>query len=94
MQLSTREALQILSKLKVEVVECSHHYRGFVTLDNGQRLFPVHCSRGNKDLPSNIPHRFRKSLKLTVSEFHNLRSCTMDREAYLALLKENGVIEL
>ena len=73
MQLTTREAEKLIKKLGFEVVECKHHIRGFLTVD-GRRIFPVHCSFGRGDLPGEVPHLFRKSLKLSTAEFAVLRS--------------------
>jgi hypothetical protein len=92
MQLSTKEAIKLIHKLELEIIECKHHVRGFLVL-NGRRIFPVHCSFGHKDLPGHVPHLFRKSLMLSVEEFETLRSCRLDRNSYLDLLKQKGVIE-
>lgn len=89
MQLSTKEAVKLMRKLELEMVECSHHVRGFVKVD-GRRLFAVHCSFGSKDLPGNIPQRFRQSLQLSADEFEVLRSCKLDRTGYVSLLREKG----
>jgi hypothetical protein len=91
MQLTTENAGRILTKLAVELTQCKHHVRGFVCLD-GRRLFPVHFSFGNKDLPGNVPHLFRRSLHLTLDEFEVLRGCSMTREQYFELLRRKGVI--
>ena len=90
MQVSTNDAHNVLRKLQFELTECKHHVRGFFSV-NGKRLFPVHYSFGNKDLPGNVPHRFRKSLRLTESEFHELVSCHIDRKKYEDLLRERGL---
>ena len=92
MQLTTKEATSLMRKLEIELVECKHHIRGFVTY-NGRRLFAVHCSYGTKDLPGNVPHLFRKSLRLSTSEFEILRSCKINRERYLEILKERGLLD-
>lgn len=89
MQLSTKEAVKLMRKLELELVECKHHLRGFVKID-GKRLFCVHCSFGCKDLPGTVPHRFRKSLRLSTDEFEVLRSCTMGPAQYVELLKAKG----
>lgn len=91
MNLSTKEAVRLMSKLRLEMVECKHHVRGFVT-HNGRRLFPVHCSFGNKNLPGNVPQQFRQSLCLTPEEFAYLRSCSLDQEGYIALLRSKRII--
>lgn len=90
MQLSTKQAGKIFRKLRVEVKRSRHHVAGFVVVD-GRKVLPVHYSRGSKDLPGPVPHRFRKSLHLTVSEFESLRDCTLSRDEFVALLKERGI---
>lgn len=91
MQLKTTEAVKLMEKLDVSFKKCRHHIRGFVIV-NGKRVLAVHCSNGKKDMPGKIPHRFRESLKLSVDEFETLRGCTLDREAYIKLLREKGVV--
>jgi len=92
MQLTTTEAQRVLRKLDCELVECKHHIRGFVMLD-GRRLFPIHCSFGRKDLPGDVPHRFRRSLWLSSEEFKGLVSCHMSKVAYFQLLRTKGLVE-
>ena len=80
-----------MKKLDVEVVKCKHHVRGYVCYE-GKRILPLRCSFGNKDVPGPVPHRFRKSLKLTVREFEELRDCTLSRDDYLVILHRLGLI--
>jgi hypothetical protein len=91
MQLTTREAERIFKKLEVESVKSTHHVRGFVTY-KGVRLLPVHYSNGRKDMPGHIPKRFSKSLNLSLSEFAELKRCTMSRETYFEIQAERGLI--
>lgn len=90
MQLTTRQAAKIFRKLKVAPRRSTHHVAGFVMID-GRKVLPVHYSHGNKDMKGPVPHRFRKSLKLSEAEFAELRDCTLGREEYLQLLRERGV---
>ena len=91
MHITTSDAGRVLAKLKFELVECKHHVRGFFVVD-GKRLFAVHYSNGRKDMPGSIPHRFRKSLNLSVDEFHELVGCTLGLEEYKKLLSEKGIL--
>lgn len=91
MQLTTREAERVFRKLKVESVKSTHHVRGFVTY-KGVRLLPVHYSNGRKDMPGHVPKRFAKSLNLSLSEFAELKDCTMSQEAYFEIQAERGLI--
>lgn len=90
MQLSTKQASRLFRKLQVQEKRSTHHVAGFVMVD-GKKVLPVHYSRGNKDMKGPVPHRFRKSLRLSEDEFAELRDCTLSREAYLQLLRERGV---
>lgn len=85
MELSTGDAEKVLRKIGVELRQSSHHVRGFVMLD-GKAVLPVHFSHGRKDLPGQVPHRFRRSLRMTIEEFRLFRQCSLSREEYLALL--------
>lgn len=91
MQLTTREAERIFGKLDVEVVKSRHHVRGFVTF-NGVRLLPLHYSNGHKDMPGHVPKRFAKSLHLSLDQFAELKRCTMSKQAYFAILREQGML--
>jgi hypothetical protein len=87
MHLTIDQALAIMRKLKIDFVDCDHHYRGILSLD-GVPVLVIHCSHGHGDLPGNVPHRFRKNLRLTIREFEKLRDCHLSRDGYLALLRE------
>jgi hypothetical protein len=91
MQLSTKDARRVMTKLGVELVECKHHIRGFVLM-NGRRLFPIHCSNGHKDMPKGVAHMFRKSLKLSMEEFARLCGCTLGFAEYVSILRQKGEI--
>lgn len=92
MQLSTREAERIFNKLEVEPVKSSHHVRGFVCF-NGTRLLPIHYSNGRKDMPGHVPKRFAKSLHISISEFAELKRCTLSRAAYFEILRNQGFLD-
>jgi hypothetical protein len=87
MQLSTRDALQVLNKLGVETHNSRHHVRGFVEV-NGVPTLPVHVSFGRKDLPGNVPNRFRRSLLLSTEEFRQLRQCSMSAGDYYQIVRD------
>jgi hypothetical protein len=92
MHLTTAEAAKVCMKMEVELVECKHHVRGFLVVE-GRRIFPVHYSNGRKDLPGDIPHRFRKALYLSVEEFQAFLTCTLSRREYIAILAQRGVLD-
>jgi hypothetical protein len=90
MQLTTKQAGRIFRKLHVMEKTSTHHVAGFVMVD-GKKVLPVHYSRGNKDMKGPVPHRFRKSLRLSEGEFAELRDCTLSRDDYVELLRERGI---
>lgn len=90
MQLTTKEAKNIMVKLEVQFVECKHHIRGFFCI-NGRRVFPIHCSFGSKELPGNVPNLFRKSIHLSLEEFERFKSCHMSLDEYRRLLSQKGI---
>jgi hypothetical protein len=92
MQLTTKQAAKIFRKLKVVRRKSTHHIAGFVVVD-GRKVLPVFYSHGNKDMKGPVPHRFRKSLRLSEDEFARLRDCTLSREDYHRLLRERGVVQ-
>ena len=91
MHLTTSEAEKICNKLQIELVSCKHHVRGFLVVD-GRRVLPVHYSNGRKDMPADVPHKFRRSLHIDVEEFFRLLRCTLSRDQYVTLLRERGLI--
>lgn len=93
MQITTADSWRVLRKLNFELSDCKHHVRGFFTVD-GKKVFPVHFSFGNKDLPGNVPQKFRKSLHLSESELRELIACHIDRKRYEELLHVRGVLPL
>lgn len=92
MQLTTREAERIFNKLDVETVKSRHHVRGFVCF-NGVRLLPVHYSNGRKDMPGHVPKRFAKSLQVSLSEFAELKDCTLSKTGYFKILRDRGLLD-
>lgn len=91
MQVSAGELQRIFRKLEIEPKESPHHVAGWLVVD-GKRVLPLHYSHGRKDMPGNVPHRFRKSLHLDVDEFLVFKRCKMGRDEYLEVLRARGVL--
>lgn len=89
MQLSISELERIFKKLEIEAKHSTHHVAGWLVVD-GQKVLALHYSRGRKDMPGYVPHRFRKALHLKVDEFVRFKRCKMGKDEYLALLRERG----
>ena len=84
----TRQAVSMFKKLKIKKTDVNHHVKGFIIDDNGKKLYPpVFVSKGLKELPVAVESKLRKSLKLSKDEFHELISCHMSRDQYLARRK-------
>lgn len=93
MQVTKRDAAKVMKKLGIADVDCKHHHAGFLVID-GVKVLKVHRSRGGGSMPTAVAHLFRKSLKLSVPDFQLLVGCTLSREAYVELLREQGVIDV
>lgn len=85
MQVKKREAEKIFVKLDIKTKSSSHHVSGWIII-NGLKTLPVHYSNGNGDMPGRIGDRFRKSFKLGIDEFCELRDCSMSKEEYFSLV--------
>lgn len=83
--LSQREIERIVSKLNVEMVECTHHYRGWV-ISEGQRVALIHYSRGRKGLAGGAARSFARDLRLSVEEAIEFGRCRFDRSSYFELV--------
>lgn len=92
MQLTTKQAERIFRKLEVQPKRSTHHVAGFVVVD-GKKTLPVYYSHGSKEMKGPVPHRFRKSLRLSESEFAKLRDCTLSKDGYFQLLRERGIAQ-
>jgi hypothetical protein len=85
MQVKKKEAEKIFAKLDIKKKSSNHHVSGWVIID-GKKTLPVHYSNGKGDMPGKVGDRFRKSFKLNVNEFCELRDCSMTREEYFSLV--------
>lgn len=91
MQLSAAELKRIFNKLEIEPKQSTHHVAGWLVVD-GKKILALHYSRGHKDMPGHVPHRFRKALHLKTDEFQVFKRCRMDKDEYLELLRERGIL--
>lgn len=85
MQLKKREAESIFKKLQVRQKKSKHHVAGWVEI-NGKKILPIHYSFGKGDMSGRVADKFRKSLRLDISEFIEFKSCKMSRDEYVAVL--------
>lgn len=80
---------RIISKLTMKVRQSGdllvfYEYEGKVI---------VRSRRSNKqgDLP--MPHAIRQQFKLNEDQFRDLVNCPLDRDGYVAILREKGLLE-
>lgn len=85
MQIKKKEAEKIFNKLDIQRKSSNHHVSGWVII-NRKKTLPVHYSNGRGDMPGKVGDRFRKSFKLNVREFCELKDCLMSKEKYLSII--------
>ncbi|WP_299771278.1 hypothetical protein [uncultured Tateyamaria sp.] len=82
---------RIFTKLEVKKIECKHHVRGYYVHD-GQKLFPIYFSFGNKDLPGFVAEKIARSMHLNKHQLAKMAKCKISADEYRAILKKGGVI--
>lgn len=90
MQLKHRDVEAIFAKLEMEV-RSTHHVIGWFTY-RGKKVLKARFSLGKGDIPEKIAHKLRGQLKLNLDDFIALRDCPLDRDGYIAILKDKGLI--
>jgi hypothetical protein len=90
MQLKKREVQHILDKLEMDT-RTTHHVIAWFTFE-GQKVLKTRISFGKGDIPSKVTHKLRGQLKLSQADFIALRDCPLDRDGYIAILKEKGLL--
>jgi len=88
--LKSKELEKLFTKLEIKPKSCTHHVRGFLTVD-GKMVLPVHYSNGKKGLHGPSLHRFRKSLKVDQTQFFGLVKCTFSRVDLIDVLRSKGL---
>jgi hypothetical protein len=85
------DAARIFEKLRIQSRRTPNQIAGFLVV-GGRRVLNLHYGLRRRDLGAYEAERFRNLLHLTVDELARLRDCTMSRDEYIALLRDNGVI--
>ena len=87
---STGDARRLLEKYRFEASD-SHHtmYR---LMYAGKMVLGSRVSHGNKAIPPRIVQEIRKQMKLSSAQFQHASGCTLNLEAYLAILPEKGLL--
>ncbi|HEX7182626.1 MAG TPA: hypothetical protein VF756_12350 [Thermoanaerobaculia bacterium] len=59
---------------------------------SGKRVIATRRSRGSGKISGKIPHLIRQQMKLDENQFRDLVNCPLDREGYLKILHEKGLL--
>jgi len=66
---------------------------GTQAIINKLQILPVYFPHGRGDMPGKVPDKFRQSLKINEDDFENLKNCPLNKEDYIEILKEKGLIQ-
>jgi hypothetical protein len=85
--MKVHEYTRIENKLQLKTRDAGDRLSWFEY--NGTTYTRTKRSHGNKDLPENL---IRQQLKLNQSEFSQLIGCTLQRDNYVQILMDKGII--
>ena len=90
MDVTAGAARRVLDKLEIEPVVEEGLYGGFLVVD-GVRVLKVHYDpRISGTVSETVMQLFRKSLRLSTGEFAALVECTLNRQKFVAILRQRG----
>jgi hypothetical protein len=89
--LEADDAARIFAKLRIQSRRTQHQVAGFLVV-GGRKVLNLHYGHSRDALGTYECERFRSLLRLSPDELARLRDCTMSRDDYIALLRQNGVI--
>ncbi len=79
------------AKLGLEIRESKDKIAWFV--HEGRKILMTKRSQGRGEVKGNIPHLIRQQLRLNEQQFRDLIACPLDREGYVTILKEKGILQ-
>lgn len=89
MQLKVKQIERIYKKLGMETTQ-THHKLAFFRY-NGKIAVKTRLSHGNDD--AKAADKIGQDFRLNEKDFCDLRDCPMDKEKYVKILKQKGIIE-
>ena len=89
MQLKARQVEKIYEKLGMEITK-THHKLAFFRY-NSKVIIKTHLSHGSGD--AKAADKIRQDFRLSEKDFCDLRDCPMDKNRYVEILKQKGIIE-
>ena len=90
--LKKEEALKMLEKVGAKIETGAKHLKARLIVD-GRHIFLIPISNGSKEIPLGTAQKIFREAKLIRREHcEKLRNCPMDKEEYLNILREQGII--
>ena len=77
----------IFNKLSITPHFAPNSVIGWVVLD-GRKECLLRYTNGNFEMSDSIARTMRDNLRLNTNEFNRLHECTLQRDAYLGLLRQ------
>ncbi len=88
--MKTADADRVFKKLQMEIRSTKDKHAWFVY--EGRRILKTKRSHGRGELKGNIRHLIRQQLKLNDAQFRELVACPLERDGYIEILKQKGLI--
>lgn len=77
-------------KLGMEIREARDKLAWFV--HEGRRILMTKRSHGKGELKGKTPHLIRQQLRLNEEQFRQLVACPLDRQGYIEILRQKGLL--
>lgn len=90
MSLKSRDVDKVFDKLQMEVRNGKDRYALFY--HKGKFILRTKRSLGDRKINSKIRYLIRQQLKLSETEFSRVIDCSIERPAYIKILKKKGLI--
>lgn len=88
MQLKVKQVERIYEKLGMEITK-THHKLAFFAY-NGKIVIKTRLSNGSGD--AKAADKIRQDFRLNEKDFCDLRDCPLDKDGYVNILKQKGII--
>lgn len=91
MSVSTSDIDRAWKKLGFEVDDSRRDIHAILRVD-GKVVVTTRRSHGAKGASGNIPHFIRQQMRLNEAQFAAAIACPLQRDAYIEILKEKGLV--
>ncbi len=79
--------------LKKGFVQYNNDHKFFEFIYNNKVITKTKISHNDKDIEDYLINQMAHQTKLNKGQFKQLIECTIDKEQYISILKENGEID-